>query len=599
MAGVLLGREGVMLIALLTKPRTFRCEREMNFPFFGPRRARNAPQGTAAPSPVNQPQPAAPVDERPVQFLKLYIHVLAASCLLGPLLSRRDSDSNIPAPESPSRPEPALTERVSPFDGLILPRPPAQKAPATGSAGSAGGAPETGSARPGTSPADTPASAAPVSQAPKPPVSGPLPPAHMNIPERDTPMPPGQIAGAETRANERSNPGAAAAAKASQAAATVPETKPPAARPAPLVGDQRQEPPPKPTTVSATDGPSSAAHTKPSEKPPATATPPAPSAAPASADYQQSVPPPTLCLADQIEFLDCQIEHAKLMIERVANIRHEREMFEKLLQWHESHRERLLLKASSGQAAEAGKRAATEAKDAPKEPVIKASESALPIPAERKSGSAASEGEPVVSAEPKPPPASPTGGPASSSAPQGSTAASEEPAASQPQRSIYSQVIDLSSYKIQDYVYNQPATRKPIEQAKFGLMTQSSGGVLQMVAIGLDQVGRDNIPGEARARITITMGASSRIFDFDPIYVPRPDAINTASMQYAFISEPGLKALELAIQQRGSNAIRIFVERDESRGYFSKPVIRQTYKSGAHFAETASVKLTFVRKRGY
>jgi hypothetical protein len=84
--------------------------------------------------------------------------------------------------------------------------------------------------------------------------------------------------------------------------------------------------------------------------------------------------------------------------------------------------------------------------------------------------------------------------------------------------------LDMATVTVPDHVYDEEAVRKPIEKAGLGLFSApSAGSALQVAALAVEKVGRENIPEGHVMMISVTGAKGEREFVIDPAKVPRSD----------------------------------------------------------------------------
>lgn len=156
---------------------------------------------------------------------------------------------------------------------------------------------------------------------------------------------------------------------------------------------------------------------------------------------------------------------------------------------------------------------------------------------------------------------------------------------------ITSQVIDLSKINVTGQVYDDFGIRKDIKHAGVGLFTQSPAGVLHVVALGIEKVGRSNIPEGVMVKVTVETHAGSVDYLIEPGQVPASDKITPTVFREATHADAGLNSLwQSIVKGRDDLQVRVRVDRvDPSNVTF-------TYVMGRDFSEQASLKMTFVDK---
>jgi len=164
---------------------------------------------------------------------------------------------------------------------------------------------------------------------------------------------------------------------------------------------------------------------------------------------------------------------------------------------------------------------------------------------------------------------------------------------------IYSRVVDMSSYSMSSFVYDGFGIRKPAGAAKLGLINHSPAGVLHMVAIALDKVGRASIPSDARARITVSNGYASRVYEFSPKMVPSQYGISPSTFHSVMKAERSLdglcRTLSGGISAIPIKALLTNVDQDGRR--LPSNSLQLTYKTDYGFTKNATVELSFVKGR--
>lgn len=84
--------------------------------------------------------------------------------------------------------------------------------------------------------------------------------------------------------------------------------------------------------------------------------------------------------------------------------------------------------------------------------------------------------------------------------------------------------LDMSRVTITGPVYDNESTKKPIDKAEVGRAASPSlGGALQLAALAVERVGRDNIPSGHVLRISVNGTRGEHIFMIDPAKVPSSD----------------------------------------------------------------------------
>jgi hypothetical protein len=210
---------------------------------------------------------------------------------------------------------------------------------------------------------------------------------------------------------------------------------------------------------------------------------------------------------------------------------------------------------------------------------------------------------PLVNTDrPKPPPPAPggtnapAGAPATTNAPTPPLPGATTAPATAP--SIYTTVVDLSTHKVTGQVYDNFGTKKDISRATTGQFRQAPAGVLQMVAIGLDEVGRANIPADTVGVITITAGSKTREYIFNPANVPGQEAINPSVFRETVRQDPGLDKLWRSISTANDGiAVELLVMRNNpDTGKKEDGAVFHLYKTGSQFTDDAKVQLSFKKK---
>jgi hypothetical protein len=123
----------------------------------------------------------------------------------------------------------------------------------------------------------------------------------------------------------------------------------------------------------------------------------------------------------------------------------------------------------------------------------------------------------------------------------------------------------------------------PIEKAQAGLFNPSEAEALHIVSMGLDQIGRGNIPEGSFATMTVETETIKVKFAFDPKNVPAADAI-TPDTYKAATQDPGLSAVVSALSH---NYVRT-----------NKDILRPNLKLSVTRVDQGSLNFQFVDKAG-
>lgn len=119
-----------------------------------------------------------------------------------------------------------------------------------------------------------------------------------------------------------------------------------------------------------------------------------------------------------------------------------------------------------------------------------------------------------------------------------------------------------------------------------------------MVGIGLDQVGRANIPADVVGVIKITASGKTKEYEFNPANVPAQDAINPSVFRETVKNDPGLDRLWRSISTANDGIqVELMVMRNNpNTGKKEDGAIFHLYKTGARADEDAKVELSFKKK---